>query len=49
MSAPHRTLDELNAGLPHIESSPKDGGVLRLIVRRPRIGAREVVRKRNLT
>ena len=39
----HLTLDELKAGLPHIESSPKDRGALRLIVRRPRISAREVV------
>jgi hypothetical protein len=39
----HLTLDELKAGLPHIENSPNDHGVLRLIVRRPRVGAREVV------
>jgi hypothetical protein len=43
MSMRHLTLDELKAGLPHIESSPKDRGALRLIVRRPRISAREVV------
>ena len=43
VSGPHRTLDELKAGLPHIERSPKNGGVLRLIVRRPRAGAREVL------
>jgi len=43
MSVRHLTLDELKAGLPHIESSPKDRGALRLIVRRPRISAREVV------
>jgi hypothetical protein len=35
MSGRHLTLEELNAGLPHIESSPKDRGELRLIVRRP--------------
>jgi MOSC domain-containing protein YiiM len=39
----HRSLDELTAGLPDIELSPKDAGVVRLIVRRPRSGAREVV------
>jgi hypothetical protein len=39
----HRTLDELEAGLPHIERSPRNGGPLRLIVRRPRAGAREVL------
>ena len=43
MSARHFTLDELNAGLPDIARSPKDHGVLRLIVRRPRVGAREVL------
>jgi hypothetical protein len=43
MSMRHLTLDELKAGLPHIESSPKDRGALRLIVRRPRISAREVL------
>ena len=30
MSVRQLTLDELNAGLPHIESSPKDHGALRL-------------------
>ena len=48
MSAPHLTLDELKAGLPHIERSPKDGGALRLIVRRPRMGAREVLSEAEL-
>ena len=40
MSAAHPTLGELTAGLPHIERSPKDHGVLRMIVSRPRPGAR---------
>ncbi len=48
MSSAHRTLAELNAGLAHIEDSPKDGGTLRLIVRRPRIGARDVVTEAEL-
>ena len=48
MSAPHLTFDELKAGLPHIERSPKDGGALRLIVRRPRVGAREVLSEAEL-
>lgn len=48
MSSAHRTLAELNAGLAHIEDSPKDGGTLRLIVRRPRIGARDVVAEAEL-
>jgi hypothetical protein len=42
------TLDELNAGLPDIQRSPKDEGELRLIVRRPRAGAREVVAEAQL-
>jgi hypothetical protein len=48
VSGSHRTLDELAPGLAHIESSPKDLGVLRLIVRRPRLGAREVVAEAQL-
>ena len=48
MSSAYRTLDELNAGLPDIQRSPKDEGELRLIVRRPRIGAREVVAEAQL-
>ena len=43
MSQRQLTLDELNAGLPHVKSAPKDRGELRLIVKRPRVGAREVV------
>lgn len=48
VSDAHRTLEELKAGLPHIERSPKDDGVLRLIVRRPSAGAREVLDKAQL-
>ena len=44
----HRTLDELNAGLPEIERSPKDEGDVRLIVRRPAVGKREVVAEAEL-
>jgi len=43
-----KTLDELTAGLSDVERSPKDGGVVRLIVRRPRVGAREVVQEAQL-
>ena len=39
----HLTTAELEAGLDEILRSPKDEGTLRLIVRRPDIGAREVV------
>jgi hypothetical protein len=42
-NARHLTTDELNAGLDEIRRSPKDEGVLAMIVRRPRIEAREVL------
>jgi hypothetical protein len=44
----HLTTDELEAGLDHILESPKDYGVLRLIVRRPSIGVREVLSEAQL-
>src|SRR5262245_4699972 len=37
------TTAELEAGLDSIRQAPKDEGVLELIVRRPRVGAREVL------
>ena len=39
----HLTTEELQAGLEAIRQSPKDEGVLELIVRRPHIGEREVL------
>lgn len=39
----HLTMDELEAGLETIRQSPKDEGVLALIVRRPEVGEREVL------
>jgi hypothetical protein len=39
----HLTAEELEAGLESILASPKDDGVLELIVRRPREGLREVL------
>ena len=39
----HLTTEELHAGLEGIRQSPKDEGVLELIVRRPHIGEREVL------
>jgi hypothetical protein len=39
----HVPLDELEAGLEVIRQSPKDVGVLRLIVRRPEVDRREVL------
>src|SRR6516225_1066045 len=35
--------EELHAGLGHIRKSPRDDGVLELIVRRPTVGEREVL------
>ncbi|MFN3202613.1 MAG: MOSC domain-containing protein [Bradymonadia bacterium] len=39
----HKTAAELEAGLPHIEASPKDAGVLKFLVRRPGTNQREVI------
>ena len=39
----HLTREELEAGLEEIRSAPKDEGPLELIVRRPTIGAREIL------
>jgi MOSC domain-containing protein YiiM len=39
----HLSVAELEAGLDDIHSSPKDGGLLEMIVRRPTSGSREVV------
>lgn len=39
----HLTMAELEAGLDEILRSPKDAGRLELLVRRPRVGEREVL------
>jgi len=39
----HLTTSELEAGLQEIARSPKDQGVLEMIVRRPQVGAREIL------
>jgi len=39
----HLTTVQLEAGLEEIRRSPKDGGVLKLIVRRPQINVREIL------
>jgi hypothetical protein len=39
----HLTREELEAGLDEIRRSPKDEGVLELIVRRPKLNEREVL------
>jgi hypothetical protein len=45
----HLTTEELEAGLEHIRQSPRDCGVLELIVRRPAAGARETPTEGELT
>lgn len=44
----HQTTDELLAGLASMGQSPREAGVLELIVRRPRIGDRELVEEAEL-
>lgn len=44
----HLVTKELEAGLDRIRESPRDEGVLDLIVRRPQIGAREVLDQASL-
>jgi hypothetical protein len=39
----HLTMEELEAGLPEIYNAPKDEGILKMIVRRPRVDEREVL------
>lgn len=43
MTVTHLTMAELEAGLEHIVQSPKDGGRVEMIVRRPRIDERELL------
>jgi len=44
----HLTMTELEAGLAEIARSPKDGGVLEMIVRRPQVGEREILEEGQL-
>jgi len=44
----HMTMAELEAGLDAIRQSPKDEGVIALIVRRPKVDAREVLEEGEL-
>ena len=37
----HLTMEELEAGLDDIRQAPRDGGELKMIVRRPEVGVRE--------
>jgi MOSC domain-containing protein YiiM len=45
----HLTMKELEAGLDHIRQSPKDEGVVQLIVRRPEVDEREILEEANLS
>jgi hypothetical protein len=48
VASKHLTASELEAGLEEIRKSPKDGGVLEMIVRRPQIGEREILEEGQL-
>lgn len=48
MNIMHLSLSELEAGLDHIIRSPKEAGVLKMIVRRPSEDEREVVQSAEL-
>jgi hypothetical protein len=39
----HRTTQQLEAGLEQVRASPRDAGILEMIVRRPAVDAREVL------
>ena len=41
-------MSELEAGLDDIARSPKDGGVVEMIVRRPQVGEREIIEEGQL-
>ena len=45
----HRSAEELEAGLDEVRESPRDEGVVRLIVRRPEVDAREVLEEGELS
>ncbi len=44
----HLTMNELEVGLQDVGRSPKDAGVLEMIVRRPQAGAREILEEGQL-
>ena len=48
MNETQATAAELDAGLDFIRRSPKDGGVLELIVRRPKVNEREILTEATL-
>jgi hypothetical protein len=44
----HLTMEELEAGVDEIRRAPKSEGVLRLIVRRPKVEEREILEEAQL-
>jgi hypothetical protein len=48
MPVKHLTTSELEAGLAGVHRSPKDSGVLEMIVRRPQVGEREILEEGQL-
>jgi hypothetical protein len=48
MPVTHLTTRELEAGLAGVHQSPKDRGVLEMIVRRPQVGEREILEEGQL-
>ena len=48
LNVQHLSMIELETGMDHIRSSPKDNGVLKLIVRRPAVDEREVMTEAHL-
>ena len=49
MTHTHLTMEQLEAGLDHIRQSPKDEGLVKLIVRRPQVEMREVLEEAELS
>ena len=47
-SVKHLTMEELEAALGHLRQTPKDDGVVELIVRRPLVDEREVIEEAEL-
>lgn len=48
-TALHLSRSELEAGLDHIRQSPKDNGILKMMVRRPSVDEREVIEEGKLS
>ena len=44
----HVSREQLEAGLAHVQASPKDGGALEMIVRRPHTDEREILEQAGL-